>query len=70
MKKSVPAILLELAPLKRFLEQEHWKRRRYAGGKYAARKIKTTEDMLRKLDNIEQWIRSNLPEDQWKGVLE
>lgn len=69
MKQRIPQVLRDIDPLRRFLEHEKWRRRRYSLGKAGERKIKAADEMIKKLDNIEEWVRRHITEDEWKGIL-
>jgi hypothetical protein len=69
VKQRVPQILLDIDPLRRFLEHEKWRRTRYSAAKNCTRKIAAADEMIKKLDNIEQWVRKRITDEEWKGLI-
>lgn len=69
MRQRVPEILIKIAPIKTHLAHEKWKAERYATGKKAKKKIDDATEKLKKMDEIEQWIRSRITEEEWKALL-
>lgn len=69
MRPRTPEVLLRIDSLRHFLLAEKWKRTRYASARNAPRKIREAEDMLRKIDGIEQWVRQHMTKEEWEKFL-
>ncbi len=69
MKTRRPVILKTIESLRSAWTHERWLRDKFCRGKHRAKKIQQAEDMLKKLESIEQWCRARMSEDEWKEVI-
>lgn len=64
-----PRILSDIDAVRASWESELWRRRRYITGGARDKKIRHAENMITRLDKIEQWCRERLSADEIEGML-
>lgn len=70
MRHRRPPILNNIEALRANLAAQKWRCMRLSNPLQRQKKLNTTEEMLRKIDNIEQWVRTRMTEEEWKGYIQ
>lgn len=64
-----PAILHEINCLRDSISSDVFRIKKLINPKARQQRLKKLENQLSRLNKIEQFCRTHIPEDQWKGVL-
>jgi hypothetical protein len=69
VRAGVPQILLSAKRVRAALESNCWRMSRKCAGKRNQQILADAEAAVKAFEEIEQWIRTHIPEEEWKKVL-